>query len=119
MNNDNIKLFNIGEISKLTDVKPNILRIWEKELNFIAPMKNKQGYRVYLESDVEKILLVKKLYFEDNLTLKDIKEILLDYSQENISDNDNIKDKELLSKIKSRLEELKKNIKEHNKIVER
>ena len=116
MNNDNIKLFNIGEVSKLTDVKPNILRIWEKELNFITPMKNKKGYRVYIENDIEKILLVKKLHFEDNLTIKDIKEILSDYNQEKI--NNNIEDKELLCKIKLKLEELKKNIKEHKKIVD-
>ncbi len=107
-----IELYTIREVSEITGIKSNILRIWEKEFDFISPMKNKEGYRVYLESDIDKILFLKKLYSEDNLTIDDIRELISNYNRDDSCQRESSKDNiELLEKIKDRLYELKKSIK--------
>jgi len=64
------KLFyKIGEVSELTGIKPYILRYWESEFGLIKPVKNKRGQRLYKESDIKRILKIKKLLYEDKYTI--------------------------------------------------
>ncbi|MEW6409146.1 MAG: MerR family transcriptional regulator, partial [Nitrospirota bacterium] len=63
------KLFyRIGEVSKLTGIAPYILRYWESEFSFLKPRKNNSGQRVYLKKDIELILEIKKLLYEERYT---------------------------------------------------
>lgn len=68
--------FTIGEVSKLINVMPYILRYWETEFKIIRPQKNIGGQRIYRRKDVELILYIKKLLYEDKYTITGAKQKL-------------------------------------------
>lgn len=53
--------YSIGEVSKLTDVKPHVLRYWESLFTQLRPAKNNGGKRTYTEKDIEVVLQLKEL----------------------------------------------------------
>ena len=53
--------FRIGEVSKLTQTKPYVLRFWETEFPTLKPGKSKSGHRLYRREDVEAVLEIKRL----------------------------------------------------------
>jgi DNA-binding transcriptional MerR regulator len=61
--------FKIGEVSKILDVDPHVLRFWESEFKQLNPTKNKKGQRVYQKKDVETAILIKKLLYEEKFTI--------------------------------------------------
>lgn len=64
------KLFyKIGEVCKIAGIQPHVLRYWETEFRMLAPAKNSSGQRIYRERDVETVLLIKKLLYEDGYTI--------------------------------------------------
>ena len=71
------KYFNIGEVAKLLNVNPSLIRIWEEKFDLINPKKNKKGKRKYTNKDIDIIKniysLVKKKGFTLNGANKKIK----------------------------------------------
>ncbi|HLE08416.1 MAG TPA: MerR family transcriptional regulator [Thermodesulfobacteriota bacterium] len=65
--------FKIGEVARITRVKPYILRYWESEFKIISPVKSQGNQRVYKKKDVELILYIRKLLYEDKFTLEGAK----------------------------------------------
>jgi DNA-binding transcriptional MerR regulator len=65
--------FKIGEVSKLTGVKPYVLRYWGSEFKLVKPQKNKAGQRVYRRRDVKIILRLKELLHEERYTIEGAK----------------------------------------------
>ncbi len=64
------KLFyKIGEVSRLADVEPYILRYWETEFPMLAPRKNQGGQRVYQDKDLEMVLDIKRMLHEEGYTI--------------------------------------------------
>jgi DNA-binding transcriptional MerR regulator len=63
------RYYRIGEVSKLTGVKPYVLRYWESEFRFMAPQKSRSKQRLYRRRDIDIILLVKKLLYEQRFTI--------------------------------------------------
>ncbi len=64
------KLFyKIGEVSRLADVEPYILRYWETEFPMLAPRKNQGGQRVYQHKDLEMVLDIKRMLHEEGYTI--------------------------------------------------
>ena len=61
--------FNIAEVSNLTGIKAHVLRYWESEFPQLKPQKNRAGQRVYLQKDVDIVLHLKKLLYEDQYTV--------------------------------------------------
>jgi len=61
--------FKIGEVSRITGVKPYVLRYWESEFSLIRPQKTKIGQRVYRRREVELILQLKTLLYEEKYTI--------------------------------------------------
>ncbi|MBI2466315.1 MAG: MerR family transcriptional regulator [Candidatus Rokubacteria bacterium] len=61
--------FRIGEVADLTGVPPYVLRYWESEFKLLRPRKNHAGQRVYRKPDIELVLRIKGLLYEDRLTL--------------------------------------------------
>lgn len=68
--------FRIGEVADLTGVPPYVLRYWESEFKLLRPRKNSAGQRVYRKQDVELVLRIKRLLYEDRLTLEGAKKRL-------------------------------------------
>jgi DNA-binding transcriptional MerR regulator len=63
------RYYRIGEVSRLTGVKPYVLRYWESEFRFMAPQKSRSQQRLYRRRDIDMILLVKKLLYEQRFTI--------------------------------------------------
>lgn len=62
--------FKINEVCALTGVKSYVLRFWESEFSEIAPLISTSGQKLYEHRDIEAILLIKKLLFEDKMTIE-------------------------------------------------
>ena len=68
------KLFyKIGEISDITDVESHVLRYWESEFPFLQPRKNKTGQRVYTRKDLDLVLQIKNLLYEEKYTIAGVR----------------------------------------------
>jgi len=61
--------FKIGEVSRLTGVKSHVLRYWETEFPALSPPKNRASQRVYRKKDIETVLRIKNLLYEENYTI--------------------------------------------------
>ena len=71
------KLFyKIGEVSKIVGVEPYVLRYWETEFSFLKPRKNKSGQRVYIKKDVELLLMIKRLLYQERYTIEGVRKRL-------------------------------------------
>jgi DNA-binding transcriptional MerR regulator len=68
----------IGEVCDLTGLKPHVLRYWETQFEVLSPNKNRAGNRVYRPKDVELILLVRHLLYEEKFTIEGARQRLLD-----------------------------------------
>ena len=61
--------FKIGEVAELTGVKPHVLRYWEAEIASIRPTKNRHQQRLYRRRDIELILRLKDLLYNQGYTI--------------------------------------------------
>ncbi|HVF86006.1 MAG TPA: MerR family transcriptional regulator [Pyrinomonadaceae bacterium] len=68
--------FKIGEVCDITDVQAHVLRYWESEFPMLAPQKNRAGQRTYRKRDVEMVLRIKELLYEDQYTIAGAKKKL-------------------------------------------
>ena len=64
------EFYSIGEVCALTDLKPHVLRYWESQFRFLNPAKNRSGNRVYKAREVELIMLVKHLLYNEKYTIE-------------------------------------------------
>jgi len=62
-------LYRIGEVSRLTATKPFVLRYWESEFPMLQPVKSAKGHRLYRHADVETVLLIKRLLYDEGFTI--------------------------------------------------
>ena len=63
------KYFKIGEASRITELEPHVLRFWESEFRALSPRKDSGNQRLYTRKDIETILYIKKLLYQDNYTI--------------------------------------------------
>lgn len=61
--------FRIGEVSRLTDTKPFVLRYWETEFPMLQPVKSPKGHRLYRHEDVETVRHIKHLLYDEGFTI--------------------------------------------------
>jgi DNA-binding transcriptional MerR regulator len=62
--------FKVGEVSTIADIPTYVLRFWETQFPRINPKRTSTGQRLYNKQDVELILTVKKLLYEDKFTIQ-------------------------------------------------
>ena len=70
------KLYKIGEVCKLADVQPYVLRYWETEFPQLAPNKSGGGQRLYTQRDLDIILRIKQLLYSEGFTIAGAKKKL-------------------------------------------
>ncbi len=64
------KFFRIGEVSRIIGVEPYVLRYWESEFPQIRPVRADTNQRTYQKRDLELILEIKRLLYEEKLTIE-------------------------------------------------
>ena len=65
--------FKVNEVCALTGVKSYVLRFWESEFPEISPLMSSSGLKLYEHKDIEAILTIKKLLFDDKLSIEKAK----------------------------------------------
>jgi DNA-binding transcriptional MerR regulator len=73
---DNKRFFRIGETSRIIGVRSYVLRYWEKEFQSIRPKRADSRQRTYQREDIETIIEIKKLLYEEKLTIEGAKKRL-------------------------------------------
>ena len=68
--------FKIGEVSELLGVEPYVLRYWETEFPVLSPKKSGTGHRLYRRKDVELLLRIKHLLYEQRFTIEGARQTL-------------------------------------------
>src|ERR1700733_11568511 len=62
-------LFRIGEVSRITATKAFVLRYWESEFPTLQPVKSPSGHRLYRREDIETVLEIKRLLYDEGFTI--------------------------------------------------
>ena len=86
--------FKIGEVAKILDLKPSILRFWETEFKELSPPKSRSKQRAYRHKDIKVALIIKKLLYEDRFSIEGAKSILKTVPLREESIKDSFKEKE-------------------------
>lgn len=73
--------FKIGEVSGLTKLEPYVLRYWETEFKMIRPVRFGSNQRMYRRKDVETLLEIKKLLYDEGFTIAGARKKLLQNSK--------------------------------------
>ena len=67
---DDKRYFRIGEVSRIIGVEPYVLRYWESEFPQIKPQRADTNQRTYQRKDLEIIMEIKRLLYEEKLTIE-------------------------------------------------
>ena len=70
------RLYKIGEVCKIADVQPYVLRYWETEFSSLAPNKSGGGQRLYTRREIDVILRIKQLLYSEGFTIAGAKKKL-------------------------------------------
>ncbi len=70
--------YRIGEVAALTELEPYVLRYWESEFPALRPAKSLSGQRLYRRRDIETILTIKRLLYDEGFTIAGAKKRLGD-----------------------------------------
>jgi len=68
--------FRIGDVARLASIKPYVLRFWETEFPGLGPKKSGTGHRLYRRNDVEMVLEIKRLLYEERFTIEGARKFL-------------------------------------------
>ena len=101
--------YSIGEVCDLTGLKAHVLRYWETQFELLHPTKNRAGNRVFRPKEIELILLVKHLLYEQKFTIDGARQRLLDMRKggEILSVGRDAADREFLTGMKQELLQVK------------
>lgn len=69
-------LYRIGEVSRITQLKPFVLRYWETEFPMLEPVKSANGHRLYRQEDVNLVLKIKRLLYDEGFTIAGARRLL-------------------------------------------
>src|SRR5256885_1328867 len=73
---DEGRLYKIGEVCKMAEVQPYVLRYWETEFPPLAPNKSGGGQRLYTRREIDIILRIKQLLYSEGFTIAGAKKKL-------------------------------------------
>ena len=68
--------YDISEVSKMTGVKPYVLRYWESEFPSLKPLKTASGQRKYKQKDIDQIEQIKQLLHKESYTIAGARKII-------------------------------------------
>ena len=110
--------YSIGEVSDITELKQYVLRYWETEFPHLKPNKNSAGNRIYRQNDIENLLEIKNLLYNEKFTIKGAKQYIKSHKSEKTVQKSinkvlpilNDSEIQVLKKIKFGIEDLLKNI---------
>ncbi|MDC7225241.1 MAG: MerR family transcriptional regulator [Spirochaetales bacterium] len=99
----------IGEICRLLEVKPHVLRYWEQEFEIVNPRKDRNGKRQYSRNDINILFRIKHLLHDEKFTIEGAKQkIWAELSQDNVDVKASVHAlRETLVKLSIKIDEMK------------
>jgi DNA-binding transcriptional MerR regulator len=96
--------FKIGEVAALAGVEPYVLRYWETEFKSIRPEKTRTNQRMYRRRDVETVLAIKRLLYDEGYRIDGAKKRLRQLAGEESA----VETKKLVAQLRAELSDLDK-----------
>ena len=81
-----MKKYTIGQVSKLLDIKAHVIRYWEKEFDFLSPVKSASGRRMYGDRELNLLYRLKYLLYSKRYTIQGAKKSMWDELTSNKQD---------------------------------
>jgi DNA-binding transcriptional MerR regulator len=103
--------YKIGEVSHVTKLPAYVLRFWESQFPFLKPKKSRGNQRLYVRKDVETVLEIKRMLYEEGYTLEGVKRY---WTRRGRATNQRIKPKELAQKLRGNLQAILKILESHS-----
>ena len=97
------RYFRIGEASRIIGVEPYVLRYWESEFPQIRPQRAGSNQRIYQRNDLETLLEIKRLLYDEKMTIEGAKQRLTQHRSSKVT-----VDRQFVEGIKSELGEILK-----------
>ena len=88
---DDKRYFRIGEVSRIIGVEPSVLRYWESEFPQIRPPRADSNQRTYQRKDLDIILEIKRLLYDEKLTINGARQKLKKQTSSNPSLEDSLR----------------------------
>ena len=98
--------FRIGEVSKIINVEPYVIRYWETEFKTVSPVRTKTAQRLYKKKDVQELLTIKNLLYSQRFTIDGAKKQLYKMRGNSEPDTKNT-EKQTLNRIRQELEQIR------------
>ena len=104
-----MEFLSIGEMCRLLDVKPHVLRYWEQEFEIVSPRKDRNGKRQYSKNDVNTLFRIKHLLHDEKYTIEGAKNKLWsELSQDHLDVKASVQSlRETLVKLSLKIDEMK------------
>lgn len=96
--------FKIGEVAALAGVEPYVLRYWETEFKSIRPEKTRSNQRLYRRRDVERVLEIKRLLYDQGYRIDGAKRKL----RERAGEEPSVAHQAFVAGLRAKLDELEK-----------
>jgi DNA-binding transcriptional MerR regulator len=100
---DDKRYFRIGEVSRIVGVEPYVLRYWESEFPQIRPNRANTNQRTYQKKDLEVIMEIKRLLYEEKLTIEGARQKLRQKKE-----GGGLVDRAIIAEIKGNLQDILK-----------
>jgi DNA-binding transcriptional MerR regulator len=68
--------YKIGEVSRITDLPSHVIRFWEHEFSKIRPHRTPSGQRLYTRRNIEIILEIKSLLYDQKYTIEGARQFM-------------------------------------------
>ncbi|MDP6456337.1 MAG: MerR family transcriptional regulator [Candidatus Marinimicrobia bacterium] len=104
--------FSISEVSEITDLKQYVLRYWETEFPMLRPQKNRAGNRTYRQSDIDTVLTIKDLLYNQKFTIEGARQRLKSAKSSDATTENVEQYKTVIRRIKGELKEILEVLKE-------
>ncbi len=83
--------YKIGEVSEILEVKPHVIRYWEKEFPSVRPVKTKSHHRLFRREDIVFLKQVKELLYDKKFTVSGARKYLKTDTKKKKSNNQSIR----------------------------
>ncbi|HEY6083926.1 MAG TPA: MerR family transcriptional regulator [Nitrospira sp.] len=103
--------YKIGEVSQVTKLPAYVLRFWESQFPFLKPKKSRGNQRLYVRRDVEIVLEIKRMLYEEGHTLEGVKRY---WARRGRVSSQRLRPKELAQKLRGNLQAILKMLESHS-----
>ena len=104
--------YKIGEVSAITKLPAYVLRFWESEFSFLKPTKSRGNQRVYVQRDIETVLEIKRMLYDEGFTIAGVKRY---WTRRERLRGRRVRPRDIVERLKGELQAVLKIIESHNR----